>query len=76
MKTSKKDVSIPNTIVNQNEEIFENSNGTVGVDLTQRSNLDILAEQIIKDNLRRSSSMKPGSHVKTSRRLKVDNQLP
>jgi hypothetical protein len=61
LKTSKKDASIPQSInINQNEEIFENSNGTVGIDLTQRSNLDILAEQIIKENLKRSSSMNPG----------------
>tara|TARA_B110001450_G_scaffold128999_1_gene121261 strand:- start:909 stop:1019 length:111 start_codon:yes stop_codon:yes gene_type:complete len=35
LKTSKKDASIPQSInINQNEEIFENSNGTVGIDLT------------------------------------------
>jgi hypothetical protein len=44
LNTSKKDLT--NT-VDQNEEIFENSNGLEGVNLTKRSNLDILAEQII-----------------------------
>ena len=74
MNTSKKN-DVTGTI-DQNEEIFENSNGTVSnANHTKRSNLEVIADQIIRDNFKRSSSMNPEKQGKNSRRIRVDDQI-